>query len=717
MRRALVLVALSLVAVALPTGAGPASALVGPGFVPAFAQDATAIAVLVLHSKDTSAVEARLEALGIDHHPYPHLGMVAARLSADQLGEVARWSDVRGLWPNEHMVAYLDRSAAWIGAPIVWDTYHVRGEGITVLVVDTGVDGTHPDVRYGENLIQNVVPTRLTTGLIGGHREGVVASDTDGHGTHVAGIVAGMARAVGGDASAGKYRGIAPASRLIGFEAGIPDSNGEPSFDTVTVLEAYDYALAHQAQYNIRVVTNSWGANGVFEPESPINQATLQLYLSGIVVPFAAGNEGDQGPGSLNKYSLAPWVFSVGAVTYQSQRASFSSIGTDPAASHKPYDHPDLMAPGNQITSAKASSDAGLVGNVLGSGSGDAGRQLYVTKSGTSMAAPHVAGTAALLFSKNPNLSPDEVYDLLTASATPIPNGPTWEVGVGQLSAVEAYRMSLGVPGGLRTFLEGNVKYAGERSGDPSNALDAVSVGLGNGTARSLSAADTTIPQFARGLVATPLGIGFLIAVLVLAFLAFKIEDGRLRRRGGLPARPLPFFGATALFVLVAMLAPRWTWQTSLYVGNVLVQLLVPDRLFGPLAIAWLVVVAAGIALLVWGLRPGSRRAVHGWLLLLGLVLLVYGFVTFADARVTADRVPGGSAVFLQFNYTGLAARPIQSTIGLLILIAGGFALAGCVGRRSRPEPERALEPRRPPAAAAPRAPPAPRRPSQAATR
>lgn len=515
---------LSVTAVGVPGETGQA-AFIDPVLLHQYRSQPMQLAILVLTPHLEAAVVDSLAEMGLQHHAYPLLDMVAVVLPKEKLSQVANLEGVEVVFRNEHMEAMLSRSAPYVGAPLVWNTYAVRGRGVTILVVDTGVDGTHPDVKYGSNLIENVIPTRTSTGLIGGYSEGVVASDADGHGTHVAGIVGGTAYASGpGDSLAGKYKGIAPEASLVGFEAGIPNAaTGEASFDSVTVLEAYNYALDKRRTFNIRIVTNSWGSNGEFNANSPINLATLNLYRAGLVVVFAAGNEGAQGPGTLNQYSVAPWVLSVGAGDYLNRRAPFSSIGTNPTLSNKAYDHPDLLAPGSQITAARARTDAGVLGSLL---SATSNGDLYVAKSGTSMAAPHVSGAAALLLSKNPKLSPDEVYDLLVGSTTPLPSGPVWEVGRGYLNVLRAYDEAQELPGSLEAFLGGKVKYAGKLVGDVDFSEDPLTVGLHNGTDSGFLKADTSLPEFGKSLVTTGQGLTFVAGTAVLSLLSFRFRRG-----------------------------------------------------------------------------------------------------------------------------------------------------------------------------------------------
>jgi subtilisin family serine protease len=342
----------------------------------------------------------------------------------------------------------------------------------------------------------------------------VHTSDTDGHGTHVASIAGGTANA----APKGSYRGIAHGADLVGFQAGVPDAKGEIRFESVTVLEAFNYAIKKREALDIRVVSNAWGVEGTFEPDSPINQATFQLYRVGLVVVFAAGNDGTDGPGSLNKYCVAPWVLCVAAGDYMNKPASFSSRGTDPAVSGKAYDHPDIMAPGVQITAARPLVDPDGSGGRQASG----GPQVnYATKSGTSMATPHVAGAAALLLGDNPRLSPDEVYDLLVATATPLVGQPVWAAGAGYLNALDATRAAKDTPGTLAWFLDGHMKYGGRATGDRDFVRDPVSVGLGQGTARQATGSDIPPDEFVEDLATTPMGIVFVAGSVVLAGTAF----------------------------------------------------------------------------------------------------------------------------------------------------------------------------------------------------
>jgi serine protease AprX len=485
--------------------------------------EATAIAVLTPGAM--AHVTHALDELGLAWHSYDALDQVALRLTMRDLPSVRSIVGVESIWANEVMMPYLDRSAPYIGANILWNTYNIRGTGVTIMVVDTGVDGTHPDTRFQVNLIENVVPTRAANNLIGGYVEGVPVSDVDGHGTHVASIAAGTAAALGAsDPNQGKYHGIAYQSKLVGFAAGLTTPNGDTRFDSVTVLEAFNYAIQNAKRLDIRVVTNSWGTNGAFEPSNPIVQASFNMYRAGLVVTFAAGNEGEDGLGTLNKYCVAPWVLCVGAGDYLNRRASFSSQGTDPAQTGKAYDHPDLIAPGVGIMAAKAVLINALDPPSLTQPANLVTNAEYSRKSGTSMATPHVAGAAALLLSSNPQLSPDQVYDILVASTTTLPGAKVWEVGAGYLNLFEAHKTAKGVEGNLAEFLQGRVKYGGKATGDPDHSEDPVSVGLGRGGSKSIVGGDVSIAEFAKQLTTTPSGLVFLIGAPLLFIAAFSLR-------------------------------------------------------------------------------------------------------------------------------------------------------------------------------------------------
>src|SRR2546430_17335600 len=188
-----------------------------------------------------------------------------------------------------------------MGANRVWSEPGVTGKGVTVAVIDSGIDATHRDLPFGTKVAQNVklAPDLFGTGPL--VLEGLANTDTtSGHGTHVASTAAGT-----GAALAGKYRGVAIGSKLVGVGA------GEALF-ILTALEGFDWVLQNRLKYGIRVISNSWGTSGAFAPDDPVNVASRIAHDAGLVVVFAAGNEGP-GLKMLRQYCVSPCVFCAAA--------------------------------------------------------------------------------------------------------------------------------------------------------------------------------------------------------------------------------------------------------------------------------------------------------------------------------------------------------------------------------------------------------------------
>jgi serine protease AprX len=367
-----------------------------------------------------------IRAAGLLVRPYRALPMVAVQGTALQLNGLPALRGLRAIHLDRRLRYFLDESAPRVGAPRAWGELGVTGRGVTVAVIDSGIDALHRDLPYGAKVIQNV---KLAPDLFGAGPlvlEGLANTDTtSGHGTHVASTAAGSGAALGG-----KYRGIAPGAQLVGVGA------GEALF-IVTALEAFDWVLQNRLKYGIRVISNSWGTSGAFDERDPINVASRLAHASGLAVVFAAGNDGP-GTNTLNPYCVASWVICVAAGHKDGATlAEFSSRGIAGDTLYRPT----LTAPGVDIAAARATT--GLVTNAffavdlvdLGT---DAAH--YAAASGTSMATPHVSGTIALMLEANPALTPDQVKSLLQATATPMPGYARHEAGAGFLNAFEAVR-------------------------------------------------------------------------------------------------------------------------------------------------------------------------------------------------------------------------------------------------------------------------------------
>ncbi|MEX2104161.1 MAG: S8 family serine peptidase, partial [Bacilli bacterium] len=341
--------------------------------------------------------------------------------------------EVRSIYLNQELTLYNNDATALTGVDKAQTDatmtkknggIPVSGKGVTVVVNDSGIDGTHKDVEFGKNLIQNTLGTTNLHSLVDllsiTYVEDVVNTDSNsGHGTHVAGTVGGT-----GVMSNGKYEGVAPGANLVGYGSG----------GALLILDAvggFDYSLTHQFQYDIRVITNSWGSSGDFDPENPVNIASKMAYDRGIVVLFAAGNSGP-GEDTHNPYAKAPWVISVAAGDKQGKLADFSSRGvkdkegtfTMDGEMWTWKDRPSITAPGVDIISTRVIAPvSSLAADADISTIEPAYVPFYTTMSGTSMATPHVAGIVALMLDANPALSPAEVKQVLEKTATNIPGG------------------------------------------------------------------------------------------------------------------------------------------------------------------------------------------------------------------------------------------------------------------------------------------------------
>lgn len=319
----------------------------------------------------------------------------------------------------------------------------ISGKGVGVVINDSGIEGTNKDLEYGRNLVQNTLGATnlhaLNDLLPITYIENMPTTELgSGHGMHVAGIVGGT-----GINSAGKYQGVAPGASLIGYGSGA-------ALLVLDGLGGFDYALTHQYQYGIRVITNSWGNTAdvgtPVNPNDPITIATKLCYDHNIAVVFSAGNSGPAGLITGN-YKKAPWVICVAAGDKFGRLADFSSRGVKNKTGSFEIDgevwnwedRPTVTAPGTDIISTRA-----LVATLTPLGAAQdvsietAYLPYYTTMSGTSMAAPHVAGIVALLLEANPSLSPLEVKQILQRTATNIPSRESWEAGAGYVNAFAA---------------------------------------------------------------------------------------------------------------------------------------------------------------------------------------------------------------------------------------------------------------------------------------
>ncbi|MBB5016011.1 S8 family serine peptidase [Rehaibacterium terrae] len=381
------------------------------------------------------------------------LPMAGALLTTAQIREVAQWEGVESIYLDAPLRYFNHEAGEITGGHLVHDTLGLKGRGVTVAVLDSGIDANHPDLSFGSKTIQNVkLIGDLGLAGVAAALENQPNTDTSsGHGTHVAGTVAGTGAASATDHRRPYYYdGIAPEADLIGLGAG-------EAISILFALQGFDWVLANQQRYGIDIVTNSWGSsNSVYDPNNPINKASYEAYRRGMVVSFAAGNDGPA-ENTLNPYAIVPWVINVGSGTKARDLSSFSSRGI----ADDPYKRIDVIAPGSNICSTRAvGTPIGALGPVVNL-TYPSYTLHYHCISGTSMATPFVAGTAALLLEANPGLSPDQIEQILVQTADPMPY-PTHWVGGGYINVARAVEVARRTVGERQRFLSGVTAWSSQ---------------------------------------------------------------------------------------------------------------------------------------------------------------------------------------------------------------------------------------------------------------
>ncbi|HSQ22812.1 MAG TPA: S8 family serine peptidase [Pyrinomonadaceae bacterium] len=400
--------------------------------------DSNVDAVIVYHQTPTDADIAQLQSLGVlGGTRYRMLPMVAITTTKSRIAAISRLPSVRSIYGNRTFQWNLDVPARTVTTvePIRRNSdltranngLPVSGHGVTVAVLDTGVDGTHADLSG--RVVQNLKLADTQSLGVGFNYPLATPSlsNTDqvyGHGTFVAGIIAGN-----GQQSGGKYAGVAPGANILGLSAG--------DASLLFVLSGFDYLLANAVSFNVRVVNCSFSANTVFDVNDPVNIATKMLTDNGVSVVFSAGNSGP-GSNSLNPYAVAPWVIGTGATDNRGRLADFSSRGEFGSRLFRPT----LVAPGVNAVSLRPSTLASVT-SVDGAAANDVALTptelpYYTTGSGTSYSAPQVSGAIALMVEANPRLTPAQIRDILQRTATPLPPYYAYEVGAGLLNAQAA---------------------------------------------------------------------------------------------------------------------------------------------------------------------------------------------------------------------------------------------------------------------------------------
>jgi subtilisin family serine protease len=301
------------------------------------------------------------------------------------------------VWLDGPAEVSLDRSVRQIGVPAAWQAGYT-GAGVTVAVLDTGIDITHPD------LADAVIDARDFSA--DGNTD-----DWFGHGTHVASIITGS-----GAASGGRFTGVAPDVKLLNGKV-IGETGGHES----EIMAGMEWAATSGAD----IVSMSVGLGIQTDGTDPMSLAADRLTAqTGALFVVAAGNTADV----VGSPSAADSALTVGAVDRDEELAVFSSRGRVDGAIK-----PDITAPGVGIVAAKAAR----------SQIGEPAEEGYISANGTSFATPHVAGAAALLAQQHPDWQADQLKAMLMGSAKPNDTLSVFEQGAGRVDVAGAVSASV----------------------------------------------------------------------------------------------------------------------------------------------------------------------------------------------------------------------------------------------------------------------------------
>ena len=373
---------------------------------------------------------------GTVKHALSIVGGVSARLKGVHILTLTRDGDVDYVVKDQKLRAQFDPvvdsvtagspGILSVDAPRAWSQLGVTGRGVGVAVVDSGVYA-HPDLAG--RIVAAIDFTSLAPTV-----SNVPLNDLGGHGTHVAGLIAGD-----GTRSGGVYTGVAPNANII--DVRVIDGHGGSNVSII--LRGLQWVLANRTTYNIKVVNMSLGATPTGSYKSDLMATAAEvLNFAGVAVVVSAGNTGPL-VGTITTPAIDPYVITVGALDDNGTplrtddlMATFSSRGR---TLFDNVSKPDLVAPGRKMVSLRAPGselDALFPDRqvtVLGSLSAD-----YYRLSGTSMAAPVVSGTIALMYERKASLTTAQIKKRLKSTTTALSFGTSLDRGAGLVNAYRA---------------------------------------------------------------------------------------------------------------------------------------------------------------------------------------------------------------------------------------------------------------------------------------
>jgi serine protease AprX len=328
-----------------------------------------------------------------------------------------------GVWKPTKDLGSLYSIAGRVGAHDAW-RQGVTGKGVTVAVIDTGIAPV--EGLNGRGKVTNGPDLSFE-----GQASGTRYTDGYGHGTHMAGIIAGADDHLSVDrerADRRRFAGVAPEAGLLNMKV----ATGDGGADVTQVIAAIDWVVQHRYDQgmNVRVINLAYGTGSTQGVDiDPLAHAVENAWRAGIVVVTAAGNDGVDKP-SLLMPAQDPYVLAVGAVDHLGTATTADDVVADFSTAGTSIRRPDLIAPGKSVVSLRVPASYADELHPEGRIPNDKGER-YFRGSGTSQATAVVSGAVALLLSQRPNLTPDQVKAMLTASADPLSTGnPAQGAGV-----------------------------------------------------------------------------------------------------------------------------------------------------------------------------------------------------------------------------------------------------------------------------------------------
>jgi serine protease AprX len=334
---------------------------------------------------------------------YSLIPAIAMSVKPSEIDELAEMEEVAEVWYDEKVHAVLDSSMASINVQQVWTDLGIEGEGVSICVLDTGIDVNHPDFAGRLRFVEDLTGSGS-------------AIDVYGHGTHIASIAAGS-----GVASEGRFRGAAPKASIMAAKVLDDRGNGRMS----DVMAGVEWALDKGADVFVLSLSTEDSSDGSDALCTILNAVVEE----GKIVVVAAGNGGPAAY-TIGSPGAADRAITVGATIDGGEIADYSGRGPTADGRTKP----EIVAPGSNVTVALAS----------GTNFGAPMNDFYTNVTGSSMAAPHVAGICALILSANRALLPDDVKWILMDTAVDLGHPPNAQ-GTGRVDALAAIRAALAV--------------------------------------------------------------------------------------------------------------------------------------------------------------------------------------------------------------------------------------------------------------------------------